>query len=87
MYTYICICIYIICILYIYIYHNSICFITKALNIIHKQHGDLYQNDKEIKSIHYLNLRHSLQSGQNKLTLSVQGNSLKTLFIVIRLVS
>ena len=73
--------------IYIYIYHNSICFITKALNIIHKQHDDLYQNNKEIKSIHYLNVRQSLQSGQNKLTLSVQGNSLKTLFIVIRLVS
>ena len=63
--------------IYIYIYHNSICFITKALNIIHKQHGDLYQNDKEIKSSHYVNVRHSLQSGQSKLTLSVQGNSLK----------
>ena len=27
----------------------SIYFITKALNIIHKQWSNLYQNDKEIK--------------------------------------
>ena len=29
--------------------HNSTCFITKVLNIIHKQLTNLYQNDKEIK--------------------------------------
>ena len=32
--------------IYIYIYYNSICFITKVLNIIHKQYSNLYQNDR-----------------------------------------
>ena len=31
------------------IYSNSICFITKVLNIIHKQQCSLYQDRKEIK--------------------------------------
>ena len=34
---YICIYIHIYIYVYIYIHYNSICFITKALNIIHKQ--------------------------------------------------
>ena len=40
LYTYIYIYKYIVCVyayIYIYIYYNSICFITKMLNIIHKQ--------------------------------------------------
>ena len=35
--------------MYMYIYSNSICFITKVLNIIHKQQCNLYQDRKEIK--------------------------------------
>ena len=43
------------------IYYNSIFFITKVLNIIHKQQSNLYQNDKE---------RHSLEIAFQKILLN-----------------
>ena len=44
--------------------HNSIHFITKILNIIHKQKTDLYHNSKEIKRSHPIlrfSCKHALQ--------------------------
>ena len=35
-------------------YYNSICFITKVLNISGKQYSNLYQNDKGIKQNHHV---------------------------------
>ena len=49
MYIYMYMYMYIYIYIYIYIYNNSICFISKVLNIIHKQYSNLYQNHKEIK--------------------------------------
>ena len=46
---YIYIYIYIYTHIHIHIYYNLICFITKVLDIIHKQQRNLYQNDKETK--------------------------------------
>ena len=76
MYIYIYMYIYKFIYIYIYIYiyefiyiqsyniYNSIHFITKIINIIHKQKTDLYQNSKEIKrsySVLRFSCKHALQ--------------------------
>ena len=51
--------------IYTYTCSNSIYFITKVLNIIHKQWNHLYQNDKEIKpryQVRRVSCKHALQS-------------------------
>ena len=41
--------IYVYIFIYIYVYDNLIGFITKVVDIIHKQESNLYQNEKQIK--------------------------------------
>ena len=56
-----------------YIYANSVCFITKVLNIIYKQKSNLYQNEKK-KSEFHVNMHYNLQLVHKHLTLCVQWN-------------
>ena len=42
-----------------YIYGNSVCFITKVLNIIYKQKSNLYQNEKKMSEFH-VNMHYNL---------------------------